>query len=84
MNPVSYQNLRFAVEEEFTNAFNNPQYDKCARVNSLMRLFLCALAQQEVARQRSVQKFKQSGATLSISRPVGAYRKPGIVPGFQH
>lgn len=84
MDRVSYQNLRFAVEAEFINALNNPQYDECAGVNSLMRLFLSALAQQEVARQRSLQKFKQTGATLSLSRPVGAYRKPGTVPGFQH
>ncbi|MFL1553490.1 hypothetical protein ACI77I_31205 [Pseudomonas sp. D47] len=82
MNRDTYQNLRFAVETEFVNALNNPQYDERAGINSLMRLFLSALAEQEVARQRSARKFKTFRRNPETVAPSWAYRKPGTVPGF--
>jgi hypothetical protein len=82
MDKVAYQNLRFAVEMEFLNVLNNPQCDERAGINSLMRLFLSALAQQEVARQRSVRKFKTFRRNPEAIAPSWAYRKPGTVPGF--
>ena len=82
MDRVAYQNLRFAVEMEFLNALNNPQCDERAGINSLMRLFLSALAQQEVARQRSARKFKTFRRNPESIAPSWAYRKPGTVPGF--
>lgn len=82
MDRVSYQNLRFAVEMEFLSALNNPQFDERAGINSLMRLFLSALAQQEVSRQRSARKFKTFRRNPEAIAPSWAYRKPGTVPGF--
>jgi len=82
MDRVAYQNLRFAVEMEFLNALNNPQCDERAGINSLMRLFLSALAQQEVARQRSARKFKTFRRSPESIAPSWAYRKPGTVPGY--
>lgn len=82
MDRVSYQNLRFAVEMEFLSALNNPQFDERAVINSLMRLFLSALAQQEVSRQRSARKFKTFRRNPEAIAPSWAYRKPGTVPGF--
>ena len=82
MDRVTYQNLRFAVEMEFLNALNNPQCDERAGINSLMRLFLSALAQQEVARQRSARKFKTFRRSPESIAPSWAYRKPGTVSGF--
>ncbi|GLX91988.1 hypothetical protein Pfra02_45560 [Pseudomonas fragi] len=80
MDRVAYQNLRFAVEAEFINAINNPQYDELAGINSLMRLFLSALAQQEVTRQRSARKFKTFRRNPEAVAPSWAYRKPGTIP----
>lgn len=82
MDRVAYQNLRFAVEMEFLNAFNDPQYDERAGVNSLMRLFLSALAEQEVSRQRSARKFKTFRRNPESIAPSWAYRKSGTAPGF--
>ena len=82
MDRVAYQNLRFAVEMEFLNALNNPQCDERAGINSLMRLFLSALAQQEVVRQRSARKFKTFRRNPESIAPSWAYRKPGTAPGF--
>lgn len=82
MDRVSYQNLRFAVEMEFLSALNNPQCDERAGINSLMRLFLSALAQQEVSRQRAARKFKTFRRNPEAIAPSWAYRKPGTVPGF--
>ncbi|UXZ19961.1 hypothetical protein KZH41_15530 [Pseudomonas sp. YeP6b] len=82
MDKVAYQNLRFAVEMEFLNALNNPQCDERAGINSLMRLFLSALAQQEVARQRSVRKFKTFRRNPEAIAPSWAYRKPGTLPNL--
>ncbi|UZM15475.1 hypothetical protein LZV00_06945 [Pseudomonas kielensis] len=82
MDKVAYQNLRFAVEMEFLNALNNPQCDERAGINSLMRLFLSALAQQEVERQRSVRNFKTFRRNPEAIAPGWAYRKPGTVSGF--
>ena len=82
MDRVAYQNLRFAVEMEFLNALNNPQCDERAGINSLMRLFLSALAQQEVARQRSARKFKTFRRNPESIAPSWAYRKPGARPNL--
>lgn len=82
MDRVAYQNLRFAVETEFLNALNNPQCDERAGINSLMRLFLSALAEQEVARQRSARKFKTFRRNPESIAPSWAYRKPGTSPNF--
>ena len=82
MDRVAYQNLRFAVEMEFLNALNNPLCDERAGINSLMRLFLSALAQQEVTRQRAARKFKTFRRNPEAIAPSWAYRKPGTAPGF--
>ncbi|MGP5469926.1 hypothetical protein ACTXNP_27035 [Pseudomonas helleri] len=82
MDRVTYQNLRFAVEMEFLNALKNPQCDERAGINSLMRLFLSALAQQEVTRQRAARKFKTFRRNPEAIAPSWAYRKPGTAPGF--
>ena len=82
MDRVAYQNLRFAVEMEFLNALNNPQCDERAGINSLMRLFLSALAQQEVVRQRSARKFKTFRRNPEAIAPSWAYRKPGALPNL--
>ena len=82
MDRVAYQNLRFAVEMEFLNALNNPQCDERAGINSLMRLFLSALAQQEVTRQRAARQFKTFRRNPEAIAPSWAYRKPGTAPGF--
>lgn len=82
MNRDTYQNLRFAVETQLLNAINDPKFDERAGVNSLMRLFLSALAEQEIARQRSIRKFKTFRRNPEAIAPSWAYRKPGTVPGF--
>ena len=58
MDRVDYQNLRFSVECEFENLLSNAASDKSSSVNNVMRLFLHALAQQEVRNQRSRRDFK--------------------------
>ena len=82
MNRDTYQNLRFAVETQLLNAINDPQCDERAGINSLMRLFLSALAQQEVTRQRAARKFKTFRRNPEAIAPSWAYRKPGTAPGF--
>lgn len=76
MDRVAYQNLRFAVEAEFINALNNPQCDDRAGINNLMRLFLSALAQQEVNRQRSRREFKTFRREPDVIVPSWAFHPP--------
>lgn len=58
MNRIDYQNLRFAVESEIANLISSPSGDYASTVNSVMRHFLSAMAQQEVKAQRSRRDFK--------------------------
>ncbi|MFW9088220.1 hypothetical protein ACOI7N_27245 [Pseudomonas sp. P2758] len=74
MDRVAYQNLRFAVEAEFLNASSNPNADQHTSVNSLMRIFLAALAQQEVQRQRSRREFKTFRRRDDFAVPGWAFK----------
>lgn len=74
MDRVAYQNLRFAVEAEFINASNDPNSDCHTSVNSLMRIFLSALAQQEVQRQRSRREFKTFRRRNDVVVPGWAFK----------
>lgn len=76
MDRVAYQNLRFAVEAEIINANSDSDFDQTSSVNSLMRIFLSALAQQEVNRQRSRREFKTFRRKPDVIVPSWAFHPP--------
>lgn len=73
MDRVTYQNLRFEVEAQLDAAIRSPGLDQSACVNSLMRVFLSALAQQEVKRQKSRREFMTFRRDDSVQVPGWAF-----------
>lgn len=82
MDRANYQSLRFAVETEILDSTNRPELDQHAQVNNLMRIFLSALAEQEVNRQRSARKFKTFRRKPDAVAPSWAFREPGSRPNY--
>ena len=76
MDRVTYQNLRFEVEAQIDVAIRSPGLDQSACVNSLMRVFLAALAQQEVKRQISRRQFKTFRRDPDVIVPGWAFHPP--------
>lgn len=70
---VTYQNLRFEVEAQIDVAIRSPGLDQSACVNSLMRVFLAALAQQEVRRQQSRRELITFRRSSSVKVPGWAF-----------
>ena len=77
MDKSAYQILRFSVESDIKNAFHDGA-DPDVLLNSVMRLFLSALSQQEVARQRCNRQFLTFRRNPDVKPPSWAFRKPGI------
>ncbi|MFS2161105.1 hypothetical protein ACCD10_27785 [Pseudomonas sp. Pseusp122] len=70
MDKSTYQSLRFSVENEVAN-FNSGIVDTDALINSVMRLFLQAVSNEQVKRQTFKREF------LTFRR-----RSDVIVPGW--
>jgi hypothetical protein len=76
MNKSAYQELRFSVENQIAN-HDSGDSDSCALVNSLMRVFLQAMAAEQVKRQvlkRDLLTFRRDPKLIP---PSWAYREPG-------
>ncbi len=78
MDRVDYQNLRFEVECAVSSGMLDTSASSDDVTNSVMRLFLRAIASQEVKRQRINRDFKQFRRGAEIKSPGWAYREPGI------
>lgn len=83
MDRSTYLKLRFAVELEVANGIDEDKPDQQVLVNTLMRAFLDALAQQELARQESRRKLKTFRRRPDVKPPAWAFREPGSGPTFK-
>jgi len=75
VNKSVYQQLRFSVENQIAD-HHSGNADSCALVNSLMRVFLQAMATEQVKRQvlkRDMLTFRRDP---KLNPPSWAYREP--------
>lgn len=76
MDRVDYQNLRFTVENQIAD-FDSGNSDSSALVNSLMRVFLQAMATEQVKRQVLKRELLTFRRDPKLIPPGWAYREPG-------
>ena len=77
MDRVDYQNLRFEVECAVSSAMLDVSASSDDLTNSVMRLFLLAIASQEVKRQRVSRDFKQFRRNTETKVPGRAFNPTG-------
>ena len=76
MDRIDYQALRFSVENQLAD-FDSCSTDVRALANSLMRVFLQAMATQQVKRQVLKRELLTFRRDPNIIPPSWAYREPG-------
>lgn len=77
MERSAYQNLRFQVESEIVN-FDECNSDRDALLNSVMRLFIQAMAAEQVKRQISKRQLLTFRRDIQVSLPNWALTNPAL------
>jgi len=81
MNKSAYQQLRFSVLSEITDAIDSSRLsslDADVLTNNVMRLLLAACATAQVKEQRARREFLTFRRNPEATVPGWAFRKPGI------
>lgn len=77
MDKSNYQSLRYSVGEQ-VDSFDSGVITADALTNSVMRLFLQAMAAEQVRRQVSKRQLLTFRRSSVPKAPSWAYREPGI------
>lgn len=77
MDRIGYQKLRFDVQQEIANGFTSEIFDSEVLTNSVMRLFLHAISEDQVKSRRIASQFKTFRRNPDLKAPSWAYRDPG-------
>lgn len=81
MDRVSYQALRFSVECEVSTVVVDPQVS-AQLVNSVMARVVSALANEQIAKHRIDEQFKNFDRSLNVPLPKWAHKTLGTSPSI--